>query len=120
MDLGALAGRPSLSGWSRNSWYSRFKSCPPSTGRRPYRARVEEALRLWIVHVRSHSRHRQNVVTVMTLARVSMIVPLQNGHDVGRVTSPEYESFMYVSFLERVSAFWPHAGASLTLSAVQD
>ena len=55
---------------------------------------MEEALRLWIVHVRSHSRHRQHVVTVMTLARVSMIVPLQDGHDVGRATTPEYESFM--------------------------
>ena len=28
-----------------------------------------------MVHVRSHSRQRQNVVTVMTLASVSMILP---------------------------------------------
>ena len=41
-----------------------------------------------MVHVRSHSRQRQNVVTVMTLASVSMILPLQNGHAAGRATSP--------------------------------
>jgi len=80
--------------------------CPPSTGGTPHRARVEEALRLWIVHVRSHSRHRQNVVMVMTLARVSMIVPLQNGHDVGRATSPEYESFMLWVISRESLAFW--------------
>ena len=39
-----------------------------------------------MVHVPSHSRQRQVVVTVMTFARVSMIRPLQNGHTVGRAT----------------------------------
>jgi hypothetical protein len=32
-----------------------------------------------MVHVSSHWRHRQSVVTVMTFANVSKIVPLQNG-----------------------------------------
>jgi hypothetical protein len=40
-----------------------------------------------MVHVSSHSRQRQNVVTVMVFASVSMILPLQNGHLVGRVTA---------------------------------
>ena len=48
--------------------------------------RVEDAPRLPIVHVRSHSRHRQAVITVMIFARVSMILPLQNGQTAGRVT----------------------------------
>ena len=48
---------------------------------RPYRA--PDALRLEIVQVWSHSRQRQNDVTVMTLASVSMILPLQKGHAVG-------------------------------------
>jgi hypothetical protein len=39
-----------------------------------------------MVHVPSQCLHRQNVVTVMTLAKVSMTLPLQNGHAVGRVT----------------------------------
>jgi len=39
-----------------------------------------------MVHVPSHSRQRQVVVTVMTLARVSMIRPLHNGQTVGRAT----------------------------------
>ena len=40
-----------------------------------------------MVHVPSHSRQRQNVVTVMVFASVSMILPLQNGQLVGRVTA---------------------------------
>jgi hypothetical protein len=52
-----------------------------------HRRRVEDAARPAIVHVPSHSRHRQKVVTVMTLANVSTILPLQNGHMVGRVTA---------------------------------
>jgi hypothetical protein len=52
-----------------------------------YVRRVEDALTLAMVHVRSHSRQRQAVVTVMTFARVSMIRPLQNGHTAGRATS---------------------------------
>jgi hypothetical protein len=39
-----------------------------------------------MVHVPSHSRQRQNVLTVMTFASVSMRRPLQYGHIVGRVT----------------------------------
>jgi hypothetical protein len=48
--------------------------------------RVEDALRLAIVHVSSHSRQRQTAVTVTTFARVSMILPSQNGHTAGRAT----------------------------------
>jgi len=40
---------------------------------------------LAIVQVFSHSRHRQYVVTVMTFASVSMALPPQNGHKLGRV-----------------------------------
>ena len=40
-----------------------------------------------MVHVPSHSRQRQNVLTVMTFASVSMRLPLQNGHIAGRVTA---------------------------------
>ena len=41
-----------------------------------------------MVHVRSQWRQRQKVVfTVMTFARVSTALPLQNGHMVGRVTT---------------------------------
>jgi hypothetical protein len=48
--------------------------------------RAEDAPAL--VHVRSHSRPPQNVLTVMTFARVSTALPLPNGHTVGRVTAP--------------------------------
>jgi hypothetical protein len=59
--------------------------------------RVEDALRVEIVHVPSHSRHRQKLVTVMTFASVSMILPLQNGQFVGRVTgSANFGSRMLV------------------------
>ena len=51
-----------------------------------YRGRGVDAARLLIVHVPSHVRHRQNVVSVRTLASVSTTLPLQNGHMVGRVT----------------------------------
>ena len=44
--------------------------------------------RLAMVHVCSHSRQRHNVVTVMTFASVSTILPLQNGQSVWRVTGP--------------------------------
>ena len=50
-----------------------------------------------MVHVRSQLRHRQNVVSVMTLASVSMLLLLQNGQIAGRVTSPGSESRMLVS-----------------------
>jgi hypothetical protein len=44
-------------------------------GVKSYRARAGEGARLAIVHVRSQVRHRQNVITVMTLANVSTILP---------------------------------------------
>ena len=48
-----------------------------------------------MVHVPSHSRQRQVVVTVMTFARVSIFRPLQNGQTVGRATvSSDRESGM--------------------------
>jgi hypothetical protein len=34
-----------------------------------------------------------------------MILPLQNGHDVGRVTSPERESFMFYVISRESLAF---------------
>jgi hypothetical protein len=40
-----------------------------------------------MVHVPSHARHRHNVFAEMTLASVSMILLLQNGHAAGRVTT---------------------------------
>lgn len=39
-----------------------------------------------MVHVASHSRHRQHVSTLMTFASVSMILPEHCGHAVGRAT----------------------------------
>lgn len=39
-----------------------------------------------MVHVRSQVRQRHNVFTLKTFASVSMIVLLQNGHSVWRVT----------------------------------
>jgi hypothetical protein len=53
-----------------------------------YRKWDDDAAWLAIVHVSSHSRHRHTVVTVNALASVSMILPWQKGHLVGRVTSP--------------------------------
>jgi hypothetical protein len=38
-----------------------------------------------MVHVFSQVRQRQKVVTVMTFANVSIALPLQYGHAVGRV-----------------------------------
>jgi hypothetical protein len=40
-----------------------------------------------MVHVPLQFRHRQKVVTVMTLASVSTALPWQNGHVVGRVAA---------------------------------
>ena len=40
-----------------------------------------------IVHVPSHVRQRHTLVTVMIFASVSRILPWQNGHRVGLVTS---------------------------------
>lgn len=54
--------------------------------RHRYRGQVEDAAWLAIVHVSSHSRQRHNVLTVIVLASVSMILPEQKGHVVGRVT----------------------------------
>jgi len=54
--------------------------------REPQRGRGSDAATLLIVHVSSHWRHRQSVVTVMTFASVSKTVPLQEGQWVGRAT----------------------------------
>jgi hypothetical protein len=75
--------RTSFAGGRWRSW----ERLPGRVERRFYLERLEDALRLAMVHVRSHSRQRQNVATVMTLASVSMILPLQNGHAAGRATS---------------------------------
>jgi len=50
--------------------------------------RVGDVLKLAMVQVRSHSRQRQSVVALMTLARVSMALPVQKGHAAGRATAP--------------------------------
>jgi hypothetical protein len=73
--------RPSLAG-PRRRW---------TIARKSHLKRAADALKPAIVHVRSHLRQRQKVFMVMTLANVSMIVLLQNGHVVGRVTSPDSE-----------------------------
>jgi hypothetical protein len=49
--------------------------------------RREEAAWPAIVQVCSHSRQRQTDVTEITLAKVPMILPLQNGQAVGRDTA---------------------------------
>jgi hypothetical protein len=41
-----------------------------------------------MVHVSPQCRQRQSALSVMNLASVSMILPLQNGHAAGRVTGP--------------------------------
>ena len=64
---------------------ARSAVCGPSNGG-SHRGRGEEARRLERVQVCSHSRQRQKVVTVMTFASVSMILPLQDGHIAGRAT----------------------------------
>lgn len=71
---------------------------PRDTGLRAvnHLKRPEDAFTLAIVHVRSHSRHLQQVVTVMTFASVSMILLVQNGHCTGRVTSPGFDSGILV------------------------
>ena len=61
-----------------------------------------------MVQVWSHSRQRQNDVTVMTLASVSMILLLQNGHAVGFATgSLNSESRMRISVFRNT---WMPAG----------
>ena len=59
-----------------------------------------------MVHVCSHSRQRHIVVTVMTFASVSTILPLQNGQLVWRVTGPvKCESgMMFTPFLSSMLA----------------
>ena len=51
-----------------------------------HRGRGSDAATLLIVHVSSHCRHRQSVVSEMTFASVSKTVPLQEGQWVGRAT----------------------------------
>lgn len=53
-----------------------------------YGQRAEDAAWVAIVQVPPHSRQRQNVVTVIVFASVSMILPVQKGHLVGRMTVP--------------------------------
>jgi len=47
-------------------------------------APVEDPGRLASVHVPSHTRQRQRLEVVMTFASVSIALPWQNGHLVGR------------------------------------
>jgi hypothetical protein len=49
---------------------------------------AEDAAWVAIVQAAPHSRQRQNVVTVIVFASVSMILPVQKGHLVGWVTAP--------------------------------
>lgn len=56
--------------------------------RSSYRGWPEDVAWLAIVHVPPHSRQRQNVVTVIVFASVSMILPVQKGQLVDRVTVP--------------------------------
>jgi hypothetical protein len=53
-----------------------------------YRGSPEDDAWLAIDHVPPHSRQRQNVVTVIVFASVSMILPVQKGQLVGRETAP--------------------------------
>ena len=78
------------------------------SGRREgaYRKRGDAAERLAMVHVCSHSRQRHIVVTVMTFASVSTILPLQNGQSVWRVTGP----VNCVSGMCSLRSFELHAG----------
>jgi hypothetical protein len=57
----------------------------PAAGR--YLERREDMARLARVHVCSHSRQRQTLVSEMTLASVPTILPSQEGHLVGRATA---------------------------------
>jgi hypothetical protein len=51
-----------------------------------YGTRTDVPAWLAIVHVASHSRQRQRLMTVTTLASVSNFVPWQCGHTIGRGT----------------------------------
>jgi len=66
--------------------------------------RAGTAAQLGIVHVLSHSRHRQYVITVTTVARVSTALPRQKGQIAGRApSSAERESgIVMVSSAARV------------------
>jgi hypothetical protein len=69
-----------------------------SHGKDPALASVREtAAQLGIVHVLSHSRHRQYVVTVTIVARVSTALPWQKGQMAGR--APRQRSVSQVSSL---------------------
>ena len=61
--------------------------------------------RVAIVHVCSHLRQRHIVLTVRTFASVSIALPLQNGHSVGRVTV-SVRSELLIMFL-----YTGHAGS---------
>ena len=57
------------------------------SAKRTHRGGAEETRRLARVQVCSHTRQRQSVVVVISLASVSTLFALQNGHMVGRVTA---------------------------------
>ena len=65
-----------------------------------------------MVHVSPQCRQRQSALSVMNLARVSMILPLQNGQVAGRVTgpSPDRDSAMICSVAARSACFVCNAG----------
>ncbi len=60
--------------------------------------------RLAIVHVCSHLRQRHMVLTVRTFASVSIALPLQNGHSVGRATVSG-ESLMLFLYTDHAGSF---------------
>ena len=53
-----------------------------------YDKREEDRASPAMVQVSPQWRQRQSALSVMYLASVSMILPLQNGHAAGRVTGP--------------------------------
>lgn len=59
-----------------------------------------------MVQVSPQCRQRQSALSVMAFARVSMILPLQNGHVAGRVTgvSPERDSTITLSLADGLLA----------------
>lgn len=61
-----------------------------------------------IVQVPSHSRQRHKVVTVMVLANVSIRLPWQNGHAVGRSTASLNRDSDIVAVTILFSSRFPH------------
>jgi hypothetical protein len=89
-----------------------------ATSRGAYQERAEDAGRLAIVQVRSHSRQRQNVVTVMTFASVSTPLPLQKGQVVGLATAGlNSDSDMLLFLFSKVRLFDAMPAVSMTHDA---